>query len=191
MLALFDKVSARLRREARVGIERTIVYRRTEAPSRMPAAAGLTIRPLEGTEVHQLASLGPFDPDEAATRFARGDRCMSAGLGEELVHYSWVQVCGVHAITSAGVDAPIPDGELWIYNCRTSQAHRGLRIYPTTLTHILGDAFERGARCAWIYAAESNVASHRGIERAGFELVTTLHALRFGRFVRPVSHWHI
>lgn len=188
--SVLGRLRSKIRRTARISFDRTLLYRRVVDDGPHPRAAvcnGLEISLLSASELDELTSLGPVDVDEIGHRIDRGDRCYGARLAGELVHYSWVQHLGSHAIESAGLDIPIPDRELWIYNCRTSERHRGRGIYPQTLDHIVMDAFAAGANCAWIYAAESNVPSQRGIARAGFTFVATLRAVRFGPYVRALD----
>ena len=188
--SFLGRLHSKLRRDARISVERTLLYRRArdrEATTTSALPDGMTISLLSAHEVTQLGMLGPFDVEDAAGRLERGDRCYGTRINGALVHYSWVQHLGVHAITSAGVEVEIREGDLWIYNCRTSQTHRGRGIYPRTLEWITANAFQQGARCAWIYAADSNIASQRGIQRASFERVSTLLALRLGPFVRPLE----
>ena len=56
-----------------------------------------------------------------------------------------------------------------------------------TLERIVSDCFAEGDCTAWIYTSKQNVASQKGIERAGFGLVTTLHALRMGSHYFPLG----
>jgi len=184
MLRVLEKVGSRLRRDAGVGLERTYLYRResTEPPPQpVEAEVALVIEPVSAADLGLLCSLGVDGRDEWEQRIERGDQCYGAWIGSELVHYSWVQTRGAHTIAAAGLDMPFRPGELWIYNCRTSAARRGLKIYPRTLQYVMATEFARGATTAWIYTAEHNVASQRGVQRAGFVHVLTLRALRLGR----------
>ncbi len=185
--SILGRIQSKLRRDARISLDRTFLYQRSEAPAQRACANdNLELRPLLPSELSQVAALGPFDLDEGARRFERGDACFGVWIDGALVHYSWVQTSGTHTISSAGIEVSIGDGDLWIYNCRTSEAHRGRGIYTRALHHIASTALLDGATSVSIYAAESNVASQRGIERAGFRLVSTLRALRLGPSVRAL-----
>jgi len=106
-------------------------------------------------------------------------QCYGAWLSGRLVHYSWVQVSGSHSILEAGRSIDIKPGEFWIYECRTSPSARGLGIYPYVLTVISHDHLRNGGEGV-IYTMEDNVASQRGILKAGFQLKETLRGLRIG-----------
>jgi hypothetical protein len=121
-------------------------------------------------------------------RLHRGDRCYTVSVDGHLAHYSWVQRAGSHPITEAGLFAPVGSGEFWIYDCRTVERARGRGIYPATLERIVNDHFEEGYCTAWIYTSRENIASQKGIFRAGFGLVATLGALRVGSHYYRMGH---
>jgi hypothetical protein len=176
----------RIHSRVKLGVEHTIVYRLGCADERTRIDdSDVRIGILD--DITRIGEVGPFDPEECARRVESGDRCYAAWIGDDLAHYSWVQRTGSHALEAAGIDLPVANGEIWIYNCRTAVAHRGKGIYPKTLQHILDDAFAAGVTCAWIYCADRNIASKHGIERAGFVKTGTLRALRIGSYFRPLG----
>jgi RimJ/RimL family protein N-acetyltransferase len=188
-VGVIDKVASRLRRDAGISVERTCLFKRdhTDAPPAEVTASVDHVARIFGPDIASLCALGFDDREDWRQRLERGDHCYGAWLGSDLVHYSWVQTRGAHPIATAGIEVPIRERELWIYNCRTSELHRGRRIYPHMLQHIVREQFGAGARTAWIYTAEHNIPSQRGVERAGFTLVHKLRALRLGRRYRPLS----
>ena len=188
---LIERISSRLRRDAGISLERTYLYSRSAlAPTPITVSSDVELRiaPIRASEAHLLAALGPPDVAEWNLRFKRGDECFGAWVEGQLAHYSWVQLAGEHPISAAGVEVKVQDAEFWIYNCRTSDAHRGKRIYPRTLQHIALEYFRAGKRAGWIYTTFDNVASQHGIERAGFFKMRTLHALRLGRHYRRLGN---
>jgi hypothetical protein len=189
-MGLIGKVTSRLRRDAGFGLERTYLYELETSVPRPPAVSPsvpVRIDLVPAADIERLSTLGVDDRAEWDLRLRRGDECYGAWLGSELVHYSWVQTRGRHVIASAAMDVSVRPAEPWIYNCRTAVAHRGQRIYPRTLQRIVDDKRAEGCTAVWIYAAEDNVASQRGFERAGFLRVQTLVALRLGRRYRALS----
>jgi RimJ/RimL family protein N-acetyltransferase len=188
-VGVVDKVVSRLRRDAGISIERTCLFKRdrTDAPPPDVAASVDRVARIFARDIDTLCALGFDDREDWRRRLERGDHCYGAWIGADLVHYSWVQTRGAHPIATAGIEVPIRERELWIYNCRTSELHRGRRIYPHTLQHICREQFAAGATTAWIYTAEHNLPSRRGVERAGFALVHKLRALRLGRRYRALS----
>jgi CelD/BcsL family acetyltransferase involved in cellulose biosynthesis len=190
--AWLREIRAKLRtvfRRLGIGLERTHVYRidRGRTPPRpAPAPDGLRIAIIDDRSIACIGAVGPVELAACRARLARGDKCYGAWLGNDLVHTSWVQSIGDHSIDSAGITVSIRPREFWIYNCRTADGHRGKGIYAQTLTRIAADHFAGDATRGWIYNAESNAASQRGIARVGFERHDTLRALRLGRRVRPL-----
>jgi RimJ/RimL family protein N-acetyltransferase len=75
----------------------------------------------------------------------------------------------------------------WIYHCRTHESAQGLGIYPFVLSAIQRDYFTRGSREGIIYTTIQNIASQRGIVKAGFRLERELRALRIGRHYFKLS----
>ena len=130
--------------------------------------------------IGRLLDIGPFDVNDGLERLRRGDRCYTVSIDGRLAHYSWVQRSGSHPITEAGVRVAVARGEFFIYHCRTVEWARGKGIYPATLVRIVNDYYEEGCSSAWIYTTRENIASQRGILRAGFNLVARLEAVRLG-----------
>jgi hypothetical protein len=163
-------------------LQRTNLYRIARLDG-WPASTDdkkLQWEPLAPERVDCLLEIGPFEVREGLERLRRGDQCYTVSLDGRLAHYSWVQRSGSHPMTEAGTSVPVARGEFWIYHCRTAEWARGRGIYPATLIRIVRDHFEAGYSTAWIYTTRENIASQKGILRAGFGLVAALDALRVG-----------
>ena len=145
---------------------------------------------LSPERVGRLLDVGPFDVSDGLKRLQRGDRCYTVCVDGRLAHYSWVQRSGSHPITEAGASVPVGSGEFWIYNCRTVERARRKGIYSATLERIVNDHFEEGYCTGWIYTSQENIASQKGILRAGFGLVATLVALRVGTHYYRIGRSH-
>ena len=179
---LLKKIARRCDRLIGISLVRSYLYR-LEKPPEMAAVMPIPNAQwdlLAPGQAGRLAEIGPFDSRDCAPRFERGDVCYLASLGGRPAHYSWVQRSGVHPFTEAGCSLPVAAGEFWIYHCRTAEWARGKGIYPATLQRIVQEHFESGYRTAWIYTTRENVASQKGILRAGFAPVATFTALRVG-----------
>jgi hypothetical protein len=59
-------------------------------------------------------------------------------------------------------------------------------VYPDVLRKVLADYKSRRFDTAWVYVAESNAASRRGLALAGFELVCRLRALSIRGLTLPL-----
>jgi hypothetical protein len=182
MFSLLRRAADKLNRHLGMSIGQTYLYRLSKTEGWSPAVHDERLKweLLSPGQVDQLADLGWFDQREGLERLRRGDRCYTVFIDGRLAHYSWVQRSSSHPITEAGVSVPVDNGAFWIYHCQTAEWARGRGLYPSTLERIVRDCFSDGDCTAWIYTAKKNIASQKGILRAGFGLVTTLHALRVG-----------
>jgi hypothetical protein len=180
---LLQKGLRSLDRAVGVGIDRVLVYRLAAedvVPS-LNCPPGLAVAPLLPDQMSELGQvLSPSAMSEGVEAQKRQSQCYGAWLSGRLVHYSWVQVSGAHWIRKAGRYVDIKPGEFWIYECRTSTSARGLGIYPYVLTVISRDHLRNGGQ-GIIYTTGVNIASQRGISKAGFHLKETLRGLRIGK----------
>lgn len=64
----------------------------------------------------------------------------------------------------------LPVGNRYLWNFRTMEAFRGIRIYPALLQFIVLFEQER-ADSFWIIHTPENKASLKGIQKAGFEFI--------------------
>lgn len=184
MPGIAARLGARLRRDLPIGFEEMCVYRLDTGDARARCELDVPdarIEPLRLGELPRLAELGPVSEPEHLARMQRGDACYAVWVEDTLAHAAWVQRAGSHVIEPPGVTREIDAGEICIYNCRTRDTHRGRGLYPATLTRIVDDHLRAGGTGAWIYAAAQNLASQRGIARAGFVLDEQLRAIRIGR----------
>lgn len=66
-----------------------------------------------------------------------------------------------------------------IGNCVTSEAYRGQSIYPKMIAKIATETLAAGVKEVFIIVNTDNIASIRGIEKAGFDLFATVKTKRF------------
>lgn len=76
--------------------------------------------------------------------------------------------------------------EAHIASAHTDSEFRGQNIYPAVLQHILKYVAEKNIRCVYITSSPKNIASVRGIEKAGFSKVGEIHGLKF--FGKKFNH---
>jgi len=133
-----------------------------------------------------IRNLSPFKIEQFQQRLERGDICYVASHDGQPVHFSWLQTEGTHPISPAGRSWPIKPGEAWIYDCRTADWAQRQGIYPFVLTHILRNLKAESFSCAWIYTSTDNIASQKGINKAGFQLKNHLYCIEFAGRVFPL-----
>ena len=69
-----------------------------------------------------------------------------------------------------------------IGDCRTIDAYKGKSIYPYVINYIANQELENGVEEVFINVSPTNISSIKGIEKAGFNLVTSIKAKRFLMF---------
>lgn len=62
-------------------------------------------------------------------------------------------------------------GDFVIGPCVTASSHRGRGIYPAMIRALCAERYRMGQRRAYMVVGEKNVASIRGIEKAGFHCI--------------------
>lgn len=95
---------------------------------------------------------------------ARGDRLLIAETDGTIRSFAWLHF-------PSRRDARSRTRTAHVYKCFTAPESRGLGLYPATLTFALHWLAETGVSEVTIDVDEDNVASIRGIEKAGFELL--------------------
>lgn len=184
MLRFLRRAASLCNRTFGLSLTETHLYRITTSSkwaATNPCTIDLKWEMLVPEKVNSLSEIGPFDVNEGLKRLQQDDYlCYLAYSRQQLTHYSWVQRSGIHPITEAGISVPVESGDFWIFHCVTAEWARGQGIYAATLERIVGEHFKAGYQTAWIYTDRKNIASQKGIRRAGFSLAGTQNALRFG-----------
>lgn len=168
-----------------VFLQKTVVF--SAGPASGPVHGPTGLRLLEEGRLERLREIWPVNLEVARKRMRRGDQCWVVEVNGSLAHYSWVQRVGTHRIADAGRRVRILPGEAWVYHCRTASHARGQGLYPAVLRAIRSWAGRAGVSRLLIYTSAANVASRRGIAKAGFRSCATLVSLRIGAIVLPVS----
>ena len=117
-------------------------------------------------------------------RLDRGETFWVAQQSGRIVSYCWVTRNAVEIGEIRCVIRPRPD-EIYLYDAFTFEAHRGRNLYPALLSRILEQSRDAGIRRALIFVMSDNVASIRGVKKAGFvefQRVTYSTVLGFGRY---------
>lgn len=99
-----------------------------------------------------------------------GKRCFVTKAAGKIIHYSWV------SFEEGYVDVidktiKLRNNMVYIHNCRTLTAYRGLGIFPFVLNKISEYLRSEGIRTAIICAGADNYPSIRSFEKGGFKRV--------------------
>ncbi len=145
------------------------------APSDLAALDDLpTLYSVRRSDTAILLPYVTSDPHLAAmvrvspSRFSRGDLVWGFYDADRLIHVAWTRYDHWLDLTyELGPDArwPLPEESVVIYDCYTLLAARGHGYYPRALATLVKYA---PALTYWIYTVRTNLASRRGIARAGF-----------------------
>jgi ribosomal protein S18 acetylase RimI-like enzyme len=134
----------------------------------------VTFRPVGLESVPALAeAMGPEASAEILKRFETGRRCYAAWSADHLAAYGWVSFNEEH-IGELSLHLALLPGEAYIWDCVTLPAFRQNYLYSALLVYILGELRAEKLCRVWIGADLENVASQRGIARAGFRAVADL-----------------
>ena len=137
---------------------------------RIPA----TFHPVGLESVPALAeAIGGDASVEILKRFETGRRCYAAWVEDKLAAYGWVSFNEEH-IGELNLRLTLLPGEAYIWDCVTLPAFRKNYLYAALLVFILGELHAESLCRVWIGADLENVASQRGIARAGFKPVADL-----------------
>jgi len=137
-----------------------------------------TFHPAGPESVSALAAAMNGDASaEILKRFETGRRCYTAWVGDQLAAYGWVSFKEEY-IGELDLRLRLLPGEAYIWDCVTLPAFRKNYLYSALLAYILGELRSEKLCRVWIGADFDNVASQRGIARAGFRQVADLVVAR-------------
>jgi ribosomal protein S18 acetylase RimI-like enzyme len=128
-----------------------------------------------GTEASiELAGAGGgVAADEFRKRFESGRRCCAALVAGQLAAYGWISQ-EEEWIGELRLRLRLSPGEAYIWDCFTLPAFRQYYLYTALLSNIVAILRSEQLRRAWIGTNTENLASQRGIARAGFQPVATI-----------------
>jgi GNAT superfamily N-acetyltransferase len=129
----------------------------------LPPLPGWHIEIAEDSNV--LTQILEVSREDMVQRWRKGHRLYLAYLETTLVAYGWSAIN--EAVFGAGVQFEVPTNNLYLYDFVTLPLWRGHSFYPRLLQEILLRETNRYERF-WIIHQLANVASQRGIAKAGF-----------------------
>ncbi len=108
------------------------------------------------------------DPALVLQRFDNGRHCYIGRIEGTLVTYGWVTF-DEEDIGELSLSIRLKAGEAYIWNCATLPEHRGQRLYPALLTHIIGELHHQGLHRVWIGTDADNLPSQSGMAVVGLQ----------------------
>lgn len=116
-------------------------------------------------------------------RLERGEQFWTAQHHTKIVSYCWATHTAVEIGEIGRLIRP-REGEIYLYDAFTFTAYRGRNLYPALLQCILDQSRQQGLRRALIFVMSDNVASIRGVQKAGFREFQRVIYRNFLGFVR-------
>lgn len=119
----------------------------------------------------------PFeDKDVALGRMSLGRKCFVLYHNNIPATRCWATLGDAFVVEHIGeIDASIvlPQGEAYIWDCRTIPEFRGLGLYTQMLKELTA-VLSRESATIWVAVTQSNMASKRGIASANFQWWDTI-----------------
>jgi GNAT superfamily N-acetyltransferase len=114
-------------------------------------------------------------------RFSQGELCWVARAEGDIVSYVWAafERQRVEELCNA---IELQEGEVYLYDAFTLPEWRGKALYPAILSRQLEYFKQQGYKRALIFTVEENMASRRGITRAGFHHFQTIELTKVINF---------
>jgi hypothetical protein len=119
------------------------------------------------------SSAGSLTLSEIRQRLESGRQCYAAWAESQAAAYGWVSF-EKEDIGELNLRIRLLQGEAYIWDCATLPAFRGKLLYSALLVHILSELRAQNLCRAWIGADYDNIASQKGMARAGFHHVADL-----------------
>jgi RimJ/RimL family protein N-acetyltransferase len=120
---------------------------------------------------------GEVVENEFQKRLESGRRCYTAWTGGRMGAYGWVSL-EEEWIGELRLHLRLSPGEAYIWDCFTLPAFRQKYLYTALLSYIIASLRLEQLRRVWIGTNADNLASQRGIARAGFQPVGVISAER-------------
>jgi len=130
-------------------------------------------RRVDSDSVSALASTMECQPSQILQRLENGRQCYAVWVDSQLAAYGWVSFED-EDIGELNLRIRLLPGEAYIWDCVTAPQFRSQGLYSALLSYILGELRGHQICRAWIGADLDNIASQKGIARAGFHHIADL-----------------
>jgi hypothetical protein len=150
---------------------------RDDALAPLREMPGLSLAPVDDARI--VGELAGIAAREFERRMLRGHRPWLARVAGEPVAWGWCAAAEL-SIGELGISCSIPAGNRYLWDFFTVPRWRGWGIYPRLLQSIV--ASEPDIERFWLGHDLDNIASARGIAKAGFREVGVLYRGQDGQF---------
>ena len=143
-----------------------------ELPAVLPRVQA-DFRPVTLDLAPALATSTGLSPEGIIRRLESGRQCYAAWAADQAVAYGWVSFES-EEIGELNLRIRLLPGEAYIWDCATLPAFREKGLYSALLGYILRQLHAQTLCRVWIGADYDNIASQKGMARAGFQHVADL-----------------
>lgn len=143
-----------------------------ELPAVVPRVQA-DFRPVTLDLAPALATSTGLSPEGIIRRLESGRQCYAAWAADQAVAYGWVSF-QYEDIGELNLRIRLLPGEAYIWDCATLPAFREKGLYSALLGYILRQLHAQTLCRVWIGADYDNIASQKGMARAGFQHVADL-----------------
>jgi GNAT superfamily N-acetyltransferase len=151
----------------------------------LPELAPIVDMSIEHASGDRVTGAGvDLDPDEIRERIDQGHDLYIARVGADVAGWGW-SATSTAEIGELGIDIVLPTANRYLWDFVTLPEWRGQGIYPHMLQSMLDH--EKDVERFWVGHDFSNVASGRGILKAGFQLVGELYPEDNGFVLFPID----
>jgi len=150
--------------------------------------SGYTFGPFERVTLDDPVFDSKDRRDRFVERLRSGHRFFGFKMDGRVAAYFWFSISCVVPL-SLGAKAEIPTGAGYIWDCRTAPEFRGRGLYASGLRLLVDVNRAEGRSLTLIACDADNVASRKGIDKAGFVQSACWEIQRIGplRFARKDS----
>ena len=127
----------------------------------------------ENKLIYEVQEKRVIDP-----RFDRGEKCYVAIINKRVTSYIWSSKGSV-GVDEINMAIKPSANEVYLYDAFTIEKWRGNNLYPTVLKLALETAEKEKLKRSLIFVEHKNLASRKGVSKAGFEQFQTLYYKRF------------
>lgn len=110
-------------------------------------------------------------------RFKDGYKCFGFFLNGKVAHVAWVKNV-MNGYLNDGFNIFKINNGIWIYDCFTMPEFRRKGVYSSSLVYLQKILQQSGGEGVFIGVDLGNIFSQKGIKRAGFRYLHTLHCHR-------------
>ena len=126
-----------------------------------------------------------FDTSEYFSRFAHQHILCAITDGDRIISSGWVNPNGAHYLGELDLNMTLGKELDVLYDFNTLESYRGQGLYPSLLQLICN----RNAKIKLIYAFPKNLASVKGIKKAGFTFIGNLYGYNKEQYLSLISKY--